>query len=194
MIYPFAGSHPITQKFWNKSNRYKSGYHNGVDWSMPKGTPLLAIFDGTVTLIERWSLVGYGRHVKIRSTDGRFVALYGHMLEIPDKFKVGDKVKAGQVLGLSGNTGMSIGPHLHLTLWVDGILRDALEYMQAMLPEKQPNEYTIIKGDTLSSISNRFFNDPTLWKAIYEANKSSIKNPNVLKVGQKIKIPLLINH
>jgi len=52
-----------------------------------------------------------------------------------------------------------------------------------------PRIYVVQKGDTLYSIARKIYNDQTKWKAIYQANKDRISDPDVLKVGQKLILP-----
>lgn len=56
-------------------------------------------------------------------------------------------------------------------------------------PTDGPQEYTVIPGDTLSHLAQRFYGDHYKWNKIYEANKSTMKNPNFLFIGQKLFIP-----
>ena len=56
-------------------------------------------------------------------------------------------------------------------------------------PAEAPQEYTVISGDTLSHLAQRFYGDHYKWSKIYEANKSTMKNPNFLFIGQKLFIP-----
>jgi nucleoid-associated protein YgaU len=49
--------------------------------------------------------------------------------------------------------------------------------------------YEVQKGDSLSKIAQKFYGDASLYPKIFEANKDSIKNPNMIRVGQKIRIP-----
>jgi nucleoid-associated protein YgaU len=50
-------------------------------------------------------------------------------------------------------------------------------------------EYTVKAGDTLSKLSERFYNSPYKWERIYEANRESVKNPHYIYIGQKLMIP-----
>jgi len=95
--------------------------HTGVDWSMPIGTPIRAWRDGTVKFAG--VVVGYGR-LLILEHPGDYVTYYAHL----SRFDVtaGTEVSAGQVIGLSGNTGNSTGPHLHFEIHEQGRLLDPL--------------------------------------------------------------------
>ena len=83
-------------------------FHSGLDISAPRGTPILATGDGTVTFAGRNGALG--KAVKIRHNN-EFVTLYGHMLEI--KVKKRQSVKRGDVIGYMGKTGRSTGYHVH---------------------------------------------------------------------------------
>lgn len=82
--------------------------HNGIDIPTTVGTRLYSTINGTVTETAN-DVKGYGIYVKIENdTCG---VLYGHLREF--SLRVGDKVKGGDFVGFSGNTGNSTGPHLH---------------------------------------------------------------------------------
>jgi murein DD-endopeptidase MepM/ murein hydrolase activator NlpD len=89
--------------------------HAGEDFAAPVGTKLVSMSSGTVTFAGEES--GFGNLVKIRYWDGT-VTFYGHMSRIA--VSEGDSVVPGQVVGRSGNTGHSTGPHLHLEIHPDG--------------------------------------------------------------------------
>jgi nucleoid-associated protein YgaU len=57
------------------------------------------------------------------------------------------------------------------------------------LDPKQERTYTVMKGDSLSKIAKALMGDATKWRAIYEANKDKIKNPDLIYPGQVLKIP-----
>lgn len=103
---PFLGSYPITQRFGEKDT---SAFHTGVDYALPEGTAVVAAEMGTVWRCE-WDFSGYGNMVLIRHGDGSG-SLYGHLSHWV--VSVGQVVKKGEVIGFSGNTGNSTGPHLH---------------------------------------------------------------------------------
>jgi LysM repeat protein len=52
-----------------------------------------------------------------------------------------------------------------------------------------PRIYEVVSGDSLSKIAKRFYGDPTKYQRIFEANRDQLKDPNVIKPGQKLKIP-----
>jgi len=79
------------------------------------GTPLAAMSSGTVVFAGEES--GFGNLVKIRYWDGT-ISFYGHMSVI--SVNVGESVNPGKIVGESGNTGHSTGPHLHLEIHPDG--------------------------------------------------------------------------
>ena len=89
--------------------------HRAIDWATPTGTAIWASSGGTVSTAGWQS--GYGYVVYINHPDGNQTR-YGHLSKI--LVSVGQKVKQGQKIALSGNTGRSTGPHLHFELRVNG--------------------------------------------------------------------------
>lgn len=89
--------------------------HPGLDIAVPIGTPIRASGGGVVR--ETGEDPEYGRFILLEHPDG-FESLYGHASRI--LITVGDSVNAGQVVGLSGSTGRSTGPHLHFEVRRDG--------------------------------------------------------------------------
>ena len=90
---------------------WKSGYHTGVDFAVPVGTDIIAACDGTV-VANNWGSA-YGKQVIVKATIGGkdYWMIYAHCSET--FVKAGAKVKKGQHIAESGNTGNSSGPHLH---------------------------------------------------------------------------------
>jgi murein DD-endopeptidase MepM/ murein hydrolase activator NlpD len=89
--------------------------HTGVDLSAPEGTPVHAAADGIVVSAE-WS-GGYGRLVRIDHGDG-LQTYYGHLSQF--EVVAGQEIRRGDLIGLSGGTGRSTGPHLHYEVRMDG--------------------------------------------------------------------------
>lgn len=104
---PFSGEYPITQSYGEKVT---SSFHTGIDYGCPTGTNILASDAGTVKFAG-WDSTGYGNCVIIYHTESAST-LYAHLNALPT-VKVGSKVAQGDVIGLSGNSGNSTGPHLH---------------------------------------------------------------------------------
>ncbi|WP_375573374.1 M23 family metallopeptidase [Ahrensia marina] len=94
-----------------------SRMHNGVDWSAPRGTPIIAAGNGTVT-DARWNS-GFGRWIRIEHANG-YVTSYAHQSRFADGIAPGVEVRQGQVIGYIGSTGLSTGPHLHYEVLVNG--------------------------------------------------------------------------
>lgn len=89
--------------------------HNGVDFAVSRGTPVLSVGEGEV-MIAKYS-GSAGNFIAIRH--GRqYTTKYMHLDKI--LVKAGQKIKKGDKIGLSGNTGRSTGPHLHFELYIDG--------------------------------------------------------------------------
>lgn len=89
--------------------------HNGVDIAIVTGTPIQTTIDGNV-VYAGWNNQGYGNLVIVEN--GPYRTYYAHLSEIP--VEVGQTVHAGEVIGLSGSTGNSTGPHLHYEVRYNG--------------------------------------------------------------------------
>ncbi|WP_128379433.1 M23 family metallopeptidase [Streptomyces cavernae] len=90
---------------------WSSGYHTGVDFAAPTGTSLEAVGAGTV-VSAGWG-GAYGNQVVIQLDDGKY-AQYAHLSSL--SVSAGQRVAAGQQVGLSGATGNVTGPHLHFEI------------------------------------------------------------------------------
>jgi Membrane proteins related to metalloendopeptidases len=102
-----------------------SSYHKGIDWATPTGTPVYASCGGTVSRAGWGS--GYGYVVYIDHEDGRQTR-YGHLSKV--LVSVGQTVKQGEKIALSGNTGISTGPHLHFEILINGTQVNPLKYLE----------------------------------------------------------------
>ncbi len=100
-----------------------STYHKGVDWATPVGTPVYASSGGTVVKAGWGS--GYGYVVYINHPDGRQTR-YAHLSKV--LVSVGQTVSQGDKIALSGNTGVSSGPHVHFEMLIGGRQVNPLEY------------------------------------------------------------------
>ena len=104
--------------------------HAGIDFNLKTGWPVYSLFDGIVRISTAGS--GYGYHVMVRHYNG-LESLYGHFSAL--KCKVGDVVKAGQLIGLGGSTGYSTGPHLHLEVHYAGNAFNPAEFLDFKDPK-----------------------------------------------------------
>jgi murein DD-endopeptidase MepM/ murein hydrolase activator NlpD len=118
-VYPFTGKkgkawsvsslmgwriHPVTKK---------RAFHNGTDIVAPANSPIHAFHNGVVIAVG-YNPTGFGNSITLRhNIDGKmYTSLYAHMKDKSTK-RVGDRVKAGDAIGIIGTTGMSTGVHLH---------------------------------------------------------------------------------
>jgi len=106
-------------------NPYGLPGHEGVDFRAPNGSPVYAGFEGTVYRVDENVDQAYGMHVRIKHEvdDKIYKTVYAHFQKA--LVEVGDKVKTGQQIGEADNTGNSSGPHLHLSLKLEGIGSDS---------------------------------------------------------------------
>ncbi len=106
--------------------------HEGIDFVPGDGAPIQAIADGTVRLATEqgggYGVTAYIDHV----IDGKVITShYGHMQYGSLRVKTGDKVKVGDIVGLTGDTGQSYGAHLHFELIVNGATIDPMPWLKA---------------------------------------------------------------
>ncbi len=120
--------------------------HAGIDWALAPGTPICAMYDGKVENVADKRYVrgadpselvgialGYANFVRVSSTtdDGRFEAVYAHLSQV--FVKKGQRVRKGDLLGLSGHTGWSSGPHVHVEtrapVWFGGTKFDFKDFL-----------------------------------------------------------------
>ena len=164
LYYPCDPKYRLTQIFGVNPKDYPTSRgHNGIDFGTPVGSPIYAAWDGTIEVATSLTY-GYGRHVRIRHSHG--LTIYGHLSRID--VKVGDKIKAKELVGLSGGAtsdpyaGMSTGPHLHFEYRWDkpapqvpgGFVYNAVDPLPLLvlheLPEPDENAdyyHIVIKGN-----------------------------------------------
>ncbi|WP_165174705.1 M23 family metallopeptidase [Desulfovibrio sp. ZJ369] len=116
--------------------------HRGLDLRGAQGTPIRACADGEVALAD--NLYFSGNAVYINHGEGVFSA-YLHMSE--SKVKAGERVRKGQVVGLVGATGRVTGPHLHLSLIVQGQSVDPQPFLAAPAAGAKPGAAAISSGN-----------------------------------------------
>src|SRR4051794_10463863 len=120
MIWPVSG--PITSGFCER--RSYEACHPGIDIAVPTGTPIRAAASGRVA-IAGW-VGGYGNYTCIQHS-ASLSSCYGHQSAI--HVSVGQQVSQGQVIGLSGSTGNSTGPHLHFEVRINGSVVNPMNYL-----------------------------------------------------------------
>lgn len=116
--------------------------HTGVDWSAPRGTPIMSAGNGTVVKAG-WSS-GYGRRIEVRHTNG-YMTTYNHLNGFTSGIREGARVSQGQIIGYVGSTGLSTGPHLHYEVKVNGNFVDP---MRIRLPRGR-----VLEGDMLAEFN-----------------------------------------
>ena len=99
--------------------------HAGIDFGAPVGSPVRAAADGKVEIAGPVS--GFGNHVRIQHAG--FETSYSHLSEIPASIHPGVEVKQGDIIALSGNTGLSTGPHLHFEFYLNREAVDPLPHL-----------------------------------------------------------------
>lgn len=174
--------------------------HKGTDIKVQIGDSIRAAWSGQVRIVG-WDPRGYGYYVVIRHDNG-LETIYGHLSRpLVDEY---EKVPAGFVIGLGGNTGRSTGSHLHWEIrylgeamnpasFVDfstGLLKNADEYVigikamkQARAEQAAMKYHKVRSGDTLSGIAKKY---GTTVKRLCQLN--NIKETKILQIGMKIRV------
>ena len=157
MIYPVDPHFPITQKFGENPDWYKSTHgHPGLDFGCPVGTPVKAVLAGVVVFAgldpetAANPKAGYGLHIRVQGL--QYLAIYGHLSVT--MVGAGNQVEEGEPIGQTGNTGFSTGPHLHFELRTAAAIAttcvDPLPFLnQAQQPNRQPIFYAVVVADVL---------------------------------------------
>jgi murein DD-endopeptidase MepM/ murein hydrolase activator NlpD len=133
--WPFPVGVHVGDRFGPRSCAGCSANHRGIDLNPGDGAEIQAIADGVV-VASKESDTGLGVYVIVEHViDGETVAsVYGHMQHGTRRVAVGDAVTVGTILGNTGSTGMSTGPHLHFEIRVggeDGVQIDPLPWLNA---------------------------------------------------------------
>lgn len=202
----FTLPHPgyITSRFGMRHNRF----HHGVDLKVQVGDSIRCPWDGMVRIVG-YDPRGYGHFIVIRHNNG-FETVYGHLSQ--PLFYQNERIFAGEVLGLGGNTGRSTGSHLHWEIrylgnafnpeklinfetgkLIESNLTPDNEYILSKkgtyshyieLKQLQQAQYHKVRsGDTLSGIAARYHTKvSTLCKL------NHIKETSILQIGQRIRV------
>jgi murein DD-endopeptidase MepM/ murein hydrolase activator NlpD len=99
--------------------------HAGIDFGAAVGSLVRAAADGKIEIAGQVS--GFGNHVRIQHAG--FETSYSHLSEIPEAIHPGVEVKQGDIIALSGNTGLSTGPHLHFEFYLNREAVDPLPHL-----------------------------------------------------------------
>ncbi len=193
-VHPFDGE--VTSRFGYR--RYR--FHYGTDIDLITGEPVRCAFDGMVraTLYDR----GYGHVVVVRHGNG-LETVYAHLSKV--LVDSNTSVKAGDIIGLGGNTGRSTGSHLHFeirylgaalnpetivdfknykliadTVW---LTQDNFKYLNRIIADKNAKFHRVRKGDTLSAIARRY--RTSVNKLCY---LNGFKESHILQIGERIRV------
>lgn len=152
LFSPFRDTFPITQIF-GVMEPYRGGSirHEGVDYGAPCGTPIYASIPGIITaaVLDK-SKGGYGN--RIEQTLGDVTVLYAHLSQV--YVRTGQAVKAGEPIGLTGNSGYVLGRtgcHLHFALKLRGIYINPTPFMAnennepRVIPEPSDNKVAVLR-------------------------------------------------
>jgi len=124
-IYPIQGR--LTSPFGYRRDPFtgRKSFHSGIDLAAPEGTKIKVILDGTVSLTS-YSRI-FGNYMIVTHPNG-YQSLYGHLSRF--NAKKGEQVSQGDIIALVGNTGLSTGPHVHLSIYKNGKLIDPLSVLK----------------------------------------------------------------
>ena len=196
---PFKGNYPISFKFGAMPDWYLKlfGYpHNGIDFALPVGVLVLACDNGKITYADG---VPDKDGIGINIGHSWGMSQYWHLKKLLASY--GQVVKKGDVIGVSGATGIVTGPHLHFGTkrpedspqgmrgWAN-----PENYLIGAIPQPTPvptppRYYIVRPGDTLWKIAERFYGNGIYWSRIFESNQDKIKNPGLIYPFQKLFIP-----
>lgn len=186
--------HHVTSNFGQRGRRF----HYGTDLRLSIGDSVFSVFDGIVR-ISKVNPGGYGNYVLVRHYNG-LETIYGHLSK--RLIKVGQHVKAGELIGYGGNTGRSSGPHLHFEVRYQGnainpkslyhFESDTLLHNNFNLTPKHYKYYR----DLHRAVYHRIRSGDSLWKISRKyrvsVNKicrlNGISSRTVLRIGRRIRV------
>ncbi|TCT01629.1 peptidase M23-like protein [Paralcaligenes ureilyticus] len=114
------------RRFFNGEERSP---HSGLDFAVPRGTPVKAPADGVITIVDDYFF--NGNTVFVDHGQG-FITMYCHLSAF--NVKLGQHVRRGDVIGYVGSTGRATGPHLHWTISLNNTRVDPAIFAQAFKP------------------------------------------------------------
>lgn len=192
-LFVFPHQNRISHDFGTE--RY--GWHYGVDIKLNTGDSVLAAMDGVVR-VNKYEKRGYGRVLVVRHAKG-LETIYGHLSKA--YVQTGQVVRAGELIGLGGNSGRSTGPHLHFEVRYRGepinpndfmdftgfqLKSDTLILTKAnfeyLVELRKAKYHTIKSGDTLSGIAVKYHTTVSKLCAL-----NNISSKTILRIGRKIR-------
>ena len=199
IAWPLVGKYPITFVFGEAPAWYTRvfGYpHNGIDIGCPVGTGVLATDTGKVIFADAIP-DGDGMGLILQHEWG--ISLYWHLNSL--SAILGGACDKGALVGESGNTGYTTGPHLHFGIKVldepvEGMRGwcDPQRYISETVIEPAPpaaiaKTHLVMPGDTLWGLADKYYRNGTEWRRIYLANQDKISNPNLIRPLMRLVIP-----
>jgi hypothetical protein len=181
-------SHWIIQQFGN----YQPDGHTGVDYPCPVGTPVKAVAAGVVRHAgwmggsyadnPWWIQPSFAGYVYVVD-HGAFIGIYGHCMDGAAKVSAGQQVSEGQVLGLSGNTGASTGPHLHFEVLPDQYILNSF-----MSGRVNPSRYIVgsVTPQSVTITKPKEWDEMATKKEIQDAFHEELKTERTRKVLQNV--------
>lgn len=115
---------------------HRKELHNGIDIAVAEKTGAIAVKSGVVTEIRESPTLG--NLLKFQTEDG-YIIMYAHLYKA--LVKEGDNISQGQVIALTGNTGLSTGPHLHYSVWKGTMLMNPMQFVDLRYTEDVKKEY-----------------------------------------------------
>lgn len=123
IVVPIEGNYQLSARYGQRGGIWATGWHTGLDFRAQSGATVLAAANGTI-ISAGWG-GSYGYRIEIDHGNG-YVTSYNHLSKI--ELTSGD-VSAGQVIGKSGSTGNTTGPHLHFEVTKDGFFQNPTNWL-----------------------------------------------------------------
>ena len=152
---PEKGKYTLSSPFGYRSDPMsgETRYHDGQDFAMKPGTPVYTTGDGVVEYVK-FSFTGYGNEILIDHGFG-YKTRYAHMSMV--SVAEGMKLKRGDCIGESGNSGKSTGPHLHYEVIYRGERVNPMNYLDMDMPVKEYAEMVRKRGDESKELLQQSF-------------------------------------
>ena len=152
---PEKGKYNLSSPFGYRSDPIsgETRYHDGQDFAMKPGTPIYTTGDGVVEYVK-FSFTGYGNEILIDHGFG-YKTRYAHMSMI--SVAEGMKLKRGDCIGESGNSGKSTGPHLHYEVLYRGERVNPMNYLDMDMPVKEYAEMVRKRGSETKELLQQSF-------------------------------------